>query len=143
MDFFIGAITTLTCLYVFNKMKITNLKDKLSSNVKFPITQSRMLNSAEKIFFKPFEKEAPRTQSKELLENSYVKVAITEDKVYWIENNNLMFADILDGGFEKENGKRVDTMGMDNVELMKISYIVDQLTNGESDGHSNTRKSQF
>ncbi len=69
-----------------------------------------------------------------------VRIAILDGTAYWISNNSVMMASIDENGFvDKESAKPIDTMGMDRVELDKLSFIVERLTEGNNDDSGNTR----
>jgi hypothetical protein len=58
------------------------------------------------------------------------RMIFTEDKAYWIKDNAFYEAKVVDGEIDKENAKVVDTMAMDKVELDKMIFIVEKLTEG-------------
>ncbi len=65
---------------------------------------------------------------------------MTGTKAYWISDNKVLEAPINeDGRIDFESALPIDTMGMDKVELDKISFIVDRLTEGNSNDSSNPR----
>lgn len=74
------------------------------------------------------------------LKSNMVRIAILDGTAYWISNNSVMMASIDENGFvDKESAKPIDTMGMDRVELDKLSFIVERLTEGNNDDSGNTR----
>lgn len=71
------------------------------------------------------------TQSKLHIQKNTVKVIKTSDnKVYWVDNNNFLCADIVDGEFDKELGKPIDTSNLSKEEVDDLLYILDNLKNG-------------
>ena len=79
------------------------------------------------------------TQSRRHDSNSHLRVLISKDKAYWIKNNAFYTADVESGEVVKETTRRVDTMGMDKVQLDEMVFIVDQLTRGLEDDSSSAR----
>lgn len=77
-------------------------------------------------------------QSKNHIKKTHVRVLIIDDKAYWKKDNVLYVADIHGEDIDRENAQRVDIMGMDKVELDKMLFIVDQLSEGVEDDNSST-----
>ena len=71
----------------------------------------------------------------------YVKILFLDQKAYWIKDNSFFVADVVDGNVLEDSARKVDTMGMDKVELDKMSFIVDKLTEGLSNDSGNSGKS--
>lgn len=59
-----------------------------------------------------------------------VSVAFLEDKAYWVIDNTFYEADIIDGQVDRETSKPVDAFEMTNLEVMKMLFILDNLTEG-------------
>lgn len=79
----------------------------------------------------------PNTQSFEYEAKNKLRVFIAEDKAYWIKNNAFYESSVVDGMIDESTTKVVDTMGMNKVELDKMIFIVQQLTEGmTNDGGS-------
>ena len=71
------------------------------------------------------------TQSKLHIEKNTVKVIKTPDnKVYWVDNNSFLCAEIVDGEFNTDSGKPVDTSNLSKEEVDDLLYILDNLKNG-------------
>lgn len=77
-------------------------------------------------------------QSKNHRKKTHVRVLIIDEKAYWKKDNVLYVADIYDNDIDRENAVRVDIMGMDKVELDKMLFIVDQLSEGADDDNRST-----
>lgn len=74
---------------------------------------------------KPFVSQATKH-----LDSKHLRVFIDFDKAYWIKNNRLYSADVIDGIIIQETEKEVDTMTVNKVELNKLTFIVEKLTEG-------------
>jgi hypothetical protein len=81
-----------------------------------------------------------KTQSREHAKKNSIKAYFWDDKVYWIENGFLVTAELANQGIDESTKKRVDTHTLDKVELDKISFIVDKLTEGNKDDSGNSGK---
>jgi hypothetical protein len=145
MEFFIGAATTLACVIILNKFANSAIKE-VSKMPLITDTQSKryeILKPAYDILAAITPQKEIDTQATRFFDSLYVRVAMVGDKAYWISDNALFETDIVDGDFEKENGKKVDTMTMDKVELDKIMYIVQQLTEDDKHDRGYPGKSKF
>ena len=145
MEFFIGAMTTLVCIVSVNRF-ISNDSKKKIRKVEIAHSQAFLYDAIgplQKMLEKTYPMDSLDTQSIRYLNSLHTKVAFAEDKAYWIENNTLFQAEVIEGNFQKENAKRVDTMGMGTLELNKIAYIVEQLTEATGNDFGNTGKSNF
>jgi hypothetical protein len=79
---------------------------------------------------KPTRPALDRSQSLNHETKQHVKVIITEDKAYWIMNNNFYSANVVEGSIDKDSTSVVDTFSLDQEELDKMLFILDQLKNG-------------
>lgn len=64
-------------------------------------------------------------------EEEAVSVAFLEDKAYWVIDNTFYEADIIDGEVDRETSKPIDAFQMTNLEMMKMLFILDNLTEGQ------------
>ena len=62
---------------------------------------------------------------------------MTDDRAYWIKDNTFYEANLVDGEVDKNTTKVVDTMTMDKVELDKMAFIVQKLTEGTRNDFGN------
>ena len=60
-------------------------------------------------------------------EDRYLKVAIVEDKAYWVVNNIFYEAEVIDDEILKEDAKPVDAFDMDFKEVTKMMIILDSI----------------
>jgi hypothetical protein len=72
-----------------------------------------------------------------------LKVLFFEKEAYWIKENTLFIAEQEDGIVKEDTAKRVDTMGMDKVQLEKVIYIVDILNEGNQNDSGYSRNNGF
>jgi hypothetical protein len=60
-------------------------------------------------------------------DDRYLKVAIVEDKAYWVVNNTFYEADVVDEEIIKEDAKPVDAFDMDFKQVTKMMTILDNI----------------
>jgi len=60
-------------------------------------------------------------------DENFIKVAIVEDKAYWVINNILYEANVIDGEIEKEEASPVDAFKMNYKEVNKLMSILDNM----------------
>lgn len=139
MDFLIGAVVaTLVIFFIKNKM---THHDKITKFSIPTISQSRRFNmlKAGYLMMNVLEfKPKLETQATKHRESTYIKIAFLDDKAYWINSNVFYTANLVNGEIDKESTKMVDTMTMDKVELEKIIFIVEQLTEGSKNDSSDS-----
>jgi hypothetical protein len=83
------------------------------------------------------------TQSSKHEESKLTRVLVLENTAYWITNNQVYYANISEDKIDMESTSVVDTMGMDKVELDKMIFIIDKLTEGTDNDHSNSGNKEF
>ena len=138
MDFFIGSLVTiLTMLFVAKRM--VSQSSKLPK-VRLMQSQSKTHETLKSLI--PFEWEAvripPPSQSSIHNDSMFVRVVITEEKAYWIRDNSVYSADVEDGFINNDSATVVDMMAIDDVQLDKMIFIVDKLTEGKHNDLGNT-----
>lgn len=143
MEYFIGSISTLIILLIAYKVFSNTSYSGL--NIKLTNSQSRnfeLIRPALPLLEMIFD-EIPVTQARKYKEKHSVKIIMVDNQAYWIENNSFYVADMTEDGIDSESIKTVDTMGMDDVELDKIMFIVDKLNEGKSNDSRSSGNSQF
>jgi hypothetical protein len=71
-----------------------------------------------------------RQPLKEFMEDDYeesVRVAILDDKAYWVYHNTLYETDVYDGDPDFDSAQPVNTMSLPHKELDRLLYILDSL----------------
>ena len=128
MEYFLGSLITLIAIFFTKKYLTEKIKVKIKP-IKF--SQSRALELSIDIIetaIKPLE--IPKTQSVIHYKNNTIKILILEKFAYWIKENSLYVADMIDGEIDYDSTRQVDTMDMDKIQLEKMMYIVEQLREG-------------
>lgn len=138
MEYFLGSVITLLSLFIFNQM----LKKITSETLRAPtFTQTTKVELLKNYLINVITKTSePKTQSRNHLKKNSRKAFFLGKDVYWIENGFLFTAKITKNEIDNSTKKRVDTHSLDKVELDKISFIVDKLTEGNKDDSGNSGK---
>jgi hypothetical protein len=131
--FFLGSILMVLFYKFVTKHSLLH-----RAKVKIAYSQSHVFRT-----IKPFIsllKSPPmplKTQATEYEDSRSVRVVMTDSQAYWIRDNVFYTADISeDYSINKNSTRRVDTMGMDRVQLEKIMFIVDRLNEGGGNENS-------
>ena len=126
MEYLIGSLSTFILLGLMSKKMLRGKNNKISLSYR----QSHIFEIVKPLL-PPIRKPEIKTQSKSYEDKTNVKVIIMYNQAFWIRDNVFYMADMKDGYVDKETTRRVDTMGMDKVELDKMLFIMDQLRDGK------------
>jgi hypothetical protein len=116
---------------------------KIKVPQKLVMNQSRLvilMNDLIDFYAKKYAPKQINTQATNFFDKKHAKVFVLEETAYWIQENALFCADFIDGKVDEETKKRVDTFALDEVQLKKMSLVVDTLTkeiNNEDRGPGN------
>jgi hypothetical protein len=128
MEYFLGSLITLIVIF-FTKQYLTKKVDTKIKPIRF--SQTRALELSIDIIQAAVEPvEIPNTQSIMHYNKSTIKILVLGKFAYWIKENSLYMADIVNGDIDHDSTRQVDTMDMDKVQLEKMVYIVEQLREG-------------
>lgn len=70
------------------------------------------------------------TQSTKFFDKKHPKILIMDDEGYWIKDNAVYCAEFDGMRLDQENAIQLDTMTMNDVQLKKLIFIIEQLTKG-------------
>lgn len=71
------------------------------------------------------------TQSRNYEKSMSLRVYVLDGEAYWIKDNAVYVADMAKNQYiDKTTAKKLDIINMDDVQLKKIAFIVEQLTEG-------------
>ncbi len=138
MEYVVGSVTTIvTILAVLLVIKKINSSKVKSTKIFY--SQSNIYERIKPAI--PFMPPKPReSQAFAHRKTQMVRIVMVGGKAYWIYENSLVQAPIgEDGIVDYSSAEPIDTMAMDKVELDKISFIVEKLTEGNDDDRSNSR----
>lgn len=143
MEYVIGSLVTIATVVIVNKVITKQLKIqetiptiKHSQSYIYSLLRPYLMDEG-------YERFSPKRQSNQYQNRAYTKIVIAESEAYWIKDNNLFTAKIVDGDVDSETTKPVDTMNMTNLELSKIMMIVETLREGDDDDNRSTRNKKF
>lgn len=134
MEFVLGALLPLLGILITYKLILPYRK---ATTLKVSYRQTDIFETIKpSLPYLEATKELPETQSSKFESRHSLKVLMFENQAYWIKDNSVYVADIVDGGVDQQGAKIVDTMTMDKVQLDRLSFIIDKLTKGRSDDSS-------
>jgi hypothetical protein len=135
MEYLIGSLVTLVAFIVLSRIvrkepiknySIRNSQSYIDSLVSPYLPQS---------FFVP---EPKATQARKHFYDTQVRIVFFENKAYWIADGSFVEADLVDGEINEETKRAVDIMSMDKIQLDKMIFIVDKLTEGKINDSGST-----
>lgn len=138
MEFLLGFIFAFVTIYFVKNFLFTESFIKDNAPRKLIYRQSHIFTLINPyVNYLPRRNSFPMTQAYEYESRNKLRVVMTDTKAYWIKDNAFYEADLVDGLVDESTTKVVDIMGMSKVELDKMIFIVQQLTEGmTNDGGS-------
>ena len=138
MEYFIGFLVSVISFIILNRI----VKNVAKSRIPTPVfTQSRKVALVKDYILDSLQpKERPKTQSSEDRKKNSMMAYFWEDSVYWIEDGFLVTAELKNNQVDETTKKRVDTHSLNKVELDKMIFIVDKLTEGKKNDSSDSGK---
>lgn len=137
MEYLIGSLLTIFIMVVFLR-NIRRIEAK-SMPLMVRYSQSHMHNILTPLmpYLVPSIARS-ESQSSKHSRQTQIRVIFTEKEAYWIANSKLYVAQLVDGIVDEDSTKLVDTMGMDKVQLDRMVFIVDRLTEGLTNDNRNS-----
>jgi hypothetical protein len=128
LEYLLGSIiTSATILLTYRWFKTNSIP---KSKLRVFASQSRTNEMIKSFFMQDQSFPAATTQSMKYFDSINLRILILEEQAYWIKNNAVFVAEIINGEIEKDTAKEVDTMAMDKVQLNKLMFIVEKLKEG-------------
>ena len=129
MEFVLGSVVTMAAFFIVYRLVLSE-KEINKNTVKIVFRQSHLFDVLKPYLdYMPLP-PLPVTQSYKHDMKNKLRVVFTDSNAYWIKDNAFYQADLVDGIVDESTTKVVDTMTMDRVELDKMIFIVQQLTEG-------------
>jgi hypothetical protein len=140
MEYFLGSLITLLIMSYFGKQTAKSISKPIKQ---LQYSQAYIDNLLSEKIVEEFLPEPiqVKTQATEHFRKDEVRVIIIENEAYWIVDQTLYMATIVDGTVDNDTTKKVDTMTMDDVQLEKTQFIVQKLTEGKGNDSGYPRKS--
>jgi hypothetical protein len=142
MDYLLGFLVAIGMFLFFRLIAPKMISKDFGNSVRYSQTHIHEIikyNIPESMFH-PIKKP---TQSANCEKVMNVKVLFIDKEAYWIKENALFIADQEDGIVKEDTARRVDTMGMNGVQLEKLIYIVDVLNEGNKNDRGYTGNKGF
>lgn len=138
MEYLIGFLLAFVLFSLLSRVVATESKKHMHMPIKY--SQSHMYQ-----ILRPFIsvimtelKNNKATQAKKHFDKGHVRIVFSETEAFWIADNKLFKADLIDGEIDEDSANVVDTMAMDKVELDRVMFIVEKLTEGLTNDSGNT-----
>jgi bacterioferritin (cytochrome b1) len=129
MEYVLGSVITLAILLISSKLFRKELTKDVRVRVLFNQTRKYEL-IRHTLPFLPIERKKVVTQSVKHNQSVTTRILFIDGKAYWLESGVLQEAEMLDGNLDRETQKVVDIISMDDVELKKMVFVVEKLTEG-------------
>lgn len=138
MEYLIGSLLTLFAIVVLSRNVARVHKQNVPVLVRY--SQAYTYNLLRPIlpYIVDYTKKKVKTQATQHNSKSQIRIIFTSDEAYWISGNNLYVAKLNEGFVDEASAQVVDTMTMDKVQLDKVIFIVEQLTEGITNDNSNS-----
>ena len=138
MEYLIGSLLTfvlVVLLRLFAKKNIPQFKSFIT------YSQSHVHELIRPFLLDNDEIEKVKiTQATKHYDKTHIRIIMVQNKAYWIKDSVLYVAEIVNGEVNQESAKEVDIMSMDKVQLDRMMFIVDKLTEGTTNDYWNTGK---
>ena len=141
-EYFLGFLVAIVMIVLLRLLIPRTIKNNPTAKIKYSQTHIHNIikdNLPDHLFL-PMKK--PR-QTINHEKSIHLKILFFEKEAYWIKENALFIAEQEDGIVKEETAKRVDTIGMNRVQLEKVIYIVDILNEGNQNDSGYTRNNGF
>lgn len=134
MEYFAGSLVTLVTMYIV--ARLVRHPSNTIKPVKTNFSQSRQYELTAD--FLPIVTKKIETQSSKHNQSQYTKIVFIGSQAYWIEDNRVYTANFNEGVVDYENKITVDMTTIDKVELDKMIFVVERLTEGLSNDSSDS-----
>ena len=136
-EYFIGFLIAFGLIILLRVLVPKIVKSESAIKIKYSQSHihDMIKDSLPDSFFLPIQK--PR-QTLNHEKSVNLRVLFIDKEAYWIKENKLFIADHESGVVKEDTARRVDTMGMNRVQLDKVIYIVDILNEGNKNDSGRT-----
>ena len=141
MEYVLGSLITLGSIW-FVRHFLKPLSKLPTLSIRY--TQSSSYEKIKEVapIVRIFKKPKP-SQARLYEKKQSTKVIIINGAAYWIADNVLFKADMVNGIIDKDSAEKVDTMVMNDVQLDETIFIVNKLTEGLEDDRGNSRNKKL
>jgi hypothetical protein len=127
MEYLLGSLVTILCVYVINRLVVKSVS---SAKISIRYSQSHfhsIMSSLEPPMIKP----RPITQANKHNSNNTIRILYMDGNAYWFDGGVFYTAKVSSKKIQEETIKVLDMFDIDSVELDKMAFIVQQLTDGK------------
>jgi hypothetical protein len=141
MEYLIGSTITLITIFAISRAMLRGMPP--AKPMRPVYNQSRIHSMTSPYLSISFGPPALDTQSSRHYMDSGTRIVMYNRNAYWIKDNTVYSADVLDGIIQEDSTKKVDIMSMDKVQLDEMIYIIDMLTEGASNENGSSGNKEF
>jgi hypothetical protein len=129
MEYLIGSFTTFVLIFLISFIKKDDVK-KEKINIRY--SQSHIFDLLSPLLpeVANINKINRNSQSYKHDQKTNIRVIIVDHLAYWVKENVFYKAEVLDNKVNTDTTEVVDTIGMNEVELDKMLFIMDKLREG-------------
>lgn len=131
MEYLVGSVATVIAVVVGMAIRSGTSRRRINMNIEQ--SQSRtfeVIKTTEEVLSLLNPKVA--TQATAHRDSNMLRVIFVDSQAYWIKESVFYTADVDELGFiDVESTRAVDTMTMNEVQLDKMIFIVEKLTEGK------------
>lgn len=129
MEYFVGSIITLFTIFMVGKVFIPKTSNEKIKSIRYGQSHAHQLIKHLHI---PTIKNkiTPATQSSNYIMRNGFRVFFTDHEAYWVKDGQFVVAESSNNQINMDSVKPVDIMGMDRVQLDKMIFIIEKLTEG-------------
>lgn len=139
MEYLAGSLVTIVCIFIARKFYDVSQANKIKINLGF--RQSHIFHLVRPTMQEILYSKPLNTQATRHFDSSRIRIVIADDKAYWINNRSVYEADVINGNIIENSAKTVDMMGLDDVKLKNMMFIIDKLTEGQPNDSGDSRNS--
>lgn len=126
MEYFIGSIITLFVISLTGILARRIIVHE--PTIKIKNSQSYYFVILNRFLMAEQQARTPKlTQLRKHMDKLYTRIIMVNGYAYWIRENKLFKAKIINNEVDEDNATEVDIMSMNEVELKEILFIVDKL----------------
>lgn len=132
MEYLIGATVGILSIFILSKI-FAKTSDQPVMKIKY--RQSHIFEILGIPAMVPpgfYDKKELQSQSIRFFDSRHQKILFFKGRAYWIKDNSIYTANLVNGLVDEKSTKTLDIMAMDRVELNDMIFIVDKLNEGQS-----------
>lgn len=145
MEYLIGSLVALVAIFLSRKIINAQSKPDVKKIVR-KVSQSYVyekIKPAIPVLDILERMKDVETQSRKFEQSLTTRVLVLDNEAYWIKDNSVYSAFVDDEGIDSDTTQVVDMINMDDVQLEKMMFIIEKLTEGLKDDSSNTGNKDF